>query len=169
MFACILLNLLKHSSHSISTSGLSCKDSTARYLWWSCDIGSESATIMSSSSASSSMYKIEKKDKRLFVNAGASLRGLFTRKSKRSKKRSESDDNFVSSLLLRFCLVFLTRLGTCNCPGGGLVSWWQDLIRIWFSWHIYSISFVTVYRFCLYQVLRRLMWMIAHCLLSMLI
>jgi len=39
-------------------------------------------------SASSSMYKIEKKDKRLFVNAGASLRGLFTRRSKRSKKKS---------------------------------------------------------------------------------
>lgn len=43
-----------------------------------------------SSSPSSSMYKIEKKDKRLFVNAGASLRGLFTRRSKRSKKRGDA-------------------------------------------------------------------------------
>lgn len=44
--------------------------------------------MASSSSGSSSMYKIEKKDKRLFVNAGASFRGLFTRRSKRSKKKS---------------------------------------------------------------------------------
>lgn len=39
---------------------------------------------------SNSMYKIEKKDKRLFMNAGSSLRGFFTRRSKRSKRRSET-------------------------------------------------------------------------------
>ncbi|XP_067936924.1 dystonin-like [Watersipora subatra] len=46
-----------------------------------------------------SMYKIEKKDKRLFVNAGASLRGLFTRKSKRSKKKS-FDESQVTDVVL---------------------------------------------------------------------
>lgn len=45
-----------------------------------------------SPSGSTAMYKIEKKDKRLFVNAGASLRGLFTRRSKRSKKRDIAED-----------------------------------------------------------------------------
>ena len=49
------------------------------------------------SSSSGSMYKIEKKDKRLFVNAGASFRGLFTRRSKRSKKKDQASADEVSS------------------------------------------------------------------------
>ena len=48
------------------------------------------------SSSSGSMYKIEKKDKRLFVNAGASFRGLFTRRSKRSKKKDQASADEVS-------------------------------------------------------------------------
>ena len=47
------------------------------------------------SSSSGSMYKIEKKDKRLFVNAGASFRGLFTRRSKRSKKKDQASADEV--------------------------------------------------------------------------
>ena len=52
------------------------------------------------SSSSGSMYKIEKKDKRLFVNAGASFRGLFTRRSKRSKKKDQASADEVSCIWL---------------------------------------------------------------------